>query len=51
MRALIYLKYYGQRISLAVAGISFVFGLGFGNNTLLLVAIFSTLLCVAFFKF
>ena len=50
MRVLIYLKYYGQRISFGIAFISFLLGIGLDNGFLLLVATLSTLLCVAFFK-
>lgn len=50
MRALIYLKYYGQRVFFAVALVSALLGVGFDNNALLSVAILSMLLCVGFFK-
>jgi hypothetical protein len=50
MRVLIILKYYGQRISFAIACVSFLIGIVLDNGGLLLVATISTLLCVAFFK-
>lgn len=51
MRALIYLKYYGQRVSLALALFFALFGVGFDNNAFKLLAIASILLCMGLFKF
>jgi hypothetical protein len=50
MRSLIYLKYYGQRISFGVVFVSFILGVCLDNSYLLLVASISALICVGFFK-